>query len=1225
MAAVMSSNVALSSSPLSTLDLGSTTSLLNGNASSNGNDRDGRPTSAKEYYDAGVVAKVAGKELPPVPGAKDDSRRDRSRGSRSNTARSESIASNGSEKVGRRLSRMGRGGKGFGPSLPIRVSPSPSPSTSPRPPMMSLASMRNQMKLDDDDVTPGESSDAFEDAPEDTGDAPTPASEIDEATANGHMEKKVEPVGLGIDTNGTPEKAVQDSEQTNAKMSARLSRWVTDEEAMYDGEATPTHSRQVTAEKVPDDVKAPVAPVQNGEKEPQPDQAPELDQERSDAPSIQIQPSHSRQATTEIAPRSLADELGSERSASPSIATESQPPSRAPSHSRQTTAETIPATINANPTNTEAEAGPESETENTISKAEVETEPERQGRSHSRQVTAETAPALASEPSQPRISLSGIRAGLQSHSRNTTAESAPSVESPPAEQDRQPFPSLAPTPIDRVRERSTSPSQLDTPPSRGQSPNKFVRALSGGFPLLSSQSTGEGGMLATAGGQHTSTSPQPQVGNLMRNASTRVGALLGRMGTIRNPTRSPPAPKQENRFTTERRNTAQSVASVQSNGRNSVTSMGDSTEAGEDAPRPSLQDQFQTLRKQEEYNFPGADDSVDYEDVEKTPIARSTGESGFQDLQSPTKGSPETRTRTSSISSRLKSPPVNPSLPPGTASGMTAGPAEEPRPVDWDLWQSVVYEGPSAVTRTSGEELNQAIASGIPAAIRGVVWQVLAESKNQELENVYRTLKARGSVEAEAPAARPSPPSRSVSQSEVNGNADKTDAESEVASSRASVHSDHSTPATSNMASPAPSVQGDDQDLRAKLLAEKQKREAAALSKLEKAIRRDMGTRTSYSKFTQAAGLQDGLFGVCKAYALFDEGVGYAQGINFIAMPLLFNMTEEEAFTLLVRLMSKYELRTMFTGDMAGLHLRLYQFERLLEDQDPALYCHLKRRNVGPQLYATQWFLTLFAYRFPLQLVLRVYDLVFTEGLTAILKFGLVVMQHNRDALLAMRDMGQLTNFLKEKLFDVYIDKSPSHSSILDSGFFGSVTGGADKELYRADEMVRDACDVNITEATLAQYKDEWEESQRLVQARDTELETLRNANTTLTTRVKALEEQTQQTDNEHVTIASDMVRIKVENDTLHDENEGLKVKIEELQKMVETQPEEVEAKLKEEMDRILQRNSEVQSENRVLKEEQEEMEGELVDVKMRHAQVSNYPGPRVDGMTDSVTFTDTI
>lgn len=105
-------------------------------------------------------------------------------------------------------------------------------------------------------------------------------------------------------------------------------------------------------------------------------------------------------------------------------------------------------------------------------------------------------------------------------------------------------------------------------------------------------------------------------------------------------------------------------------------------------------------------------------------------------------------------------------------------------------------------------------------------------------------------------------------------------------------------------------------------------------------------------------------------------------------------MPEEEAFSLFVTLMNKYRLRDLFVSDMAGLHLHLYQFERLLEEFEPALYCHLRRRDVKPQLYATQWFLTLFAYRFPLQLVLRIYDLILSEGLeSAILKFGIVLMQ----------------------------------------------------------------------------------------------------------------------------------------------------------------------------------------------------------------------------------------
>ncbi len=116
-------------------------------------------------------------------------------------------------------------------------------------------------------------------------------------------------------------------------------------------------------------------------------------------------------------------------------------------------------------------------------------------------------------------------------------------------------------------------------------------------------------------------------------------------------------------------------------------------------------------------------------------------------------------------------------------------------------------------------------------------------------------------------------------------------------------------------------------------------------------------------------------------------------------------MPEEEAFCLLVRLMNQYHLRELFIQDMPGLHMHLYQFERLLEDLEPALYCHLHRRGISSHLYATQWFLTLFAYRFPLQLVLRIYDLIFSEGLSAILKFGIVVMQKNAAALLGMSDM----------------------------------------------------------------------------------------------------------------------------------------------------------------------------------------------------------------------------
>lgn len=316
-------------------------------------------------------------------------------------------------------------------------------------------------------------------------------------------------------------------------------------------------------------------------------------------------------------------------------------------------------------------------------------------------------------------------------------------------------------------------------------------------------------------------------------------------------------------------------------------------------------------------------------------------------------------------------------------------------------------------------------------------------------------------------------------------------------------------------------------------------------------------------------------------------------------------MPEEEAFCLLVRLMNQYHLRDMFIQDMPGLHLHLYQFERLLEDMEPALYCHLYRKGVAPQLYATQWFLTLFAYRFPLQLVLRVYDLILSEGLEgAILKFGIALMQKNADTLLGMNDMSSLTNFLKDRLFDVYTDQAPSANSLLESGFFGSSGSGLDKEIYRADILVQDACAVRITPEMLKSYTSEWEEKQRLEKEREAELETLRSTNASLALKVRSLEERTEKSDTEHVQMASELVRTKVENQELHDSVESLKGQTDELRSMVEKQPEEVEQRLKEEMDRIMKRNIEVQNENRALEEQIAEMEKTLVETKMQFAEV---------------------
>ncbi|KAJ5670008.1 uncharacterized protein N7477_005371 [Penicillium maclennaniae] len=570
------------------------------------------------------------------------------------------------------------------------------------------------------------------------------------------------------------------------------------------------------------------------------------------------------------------------------------------------------------------------------------------------------------------------------------------------------------------------------------------------------------------------------------------------------------------------------------------------------------------------------------------PIIHEESEDGILTVPAPIPGatSPAIATAPSTI---------NPNLAPGTVSGFSRSATDASTPVDWDMWQQLVNEGPQALVNS--EVLNAAIKRGIPQTIRGVIWQILAEGQTGELEDIYRDLVARGT---EKDRRSPNP----------QGGA--TPEKGSVSSSRSSIHSDHSgsgTQSTSVVVSPSqdmdPERLAKEQTASENARLKKAKDEAVALQKLEKTIRRDLGARTSYSKYFISQGSQESLYGLCKAYALYDEAVGYAQGMNFIVMPLLFNMDEVEAFELLVKLMNKYGLRELFIQDMPGLHRALYQFERLLEDLEPALYCHLRRRGVPPQLYATQWFLTLFAYRFPLQLVLRIYDLIFEEGLeSTILKFGIAIMRRNVDALLEMKDMSSLTTFLKERLFDAYIDKQPSASSILESGFFGS-SGAADKEIYRADILVQDACAVPLTQDMIKTYTSEWEEKTRTEKEQEAELEYLRHTVATQSARVRLLEERAEASDKEHVQLASELVHVKVENEELRDLNDALKLQVSELKVIVDKQPGEVEEKLRTEMDRIMKRNIEVQNENRAIEDHMAEMEKELVATKMKWAEMS--------------------
>lgn len=423
--------------------------------------------------------------------------------------------------------------------------------------------------------------------------------------------------------------------------------------------------------------------------------------------------------------------------------------------------------------------------------------------------------------------------------------------------------------------------------------------------------------------------------------------------------------------------------------------------------------------------------------------------------------------------------------------------------IDWEFWTRLVndYEN---VLQNEPEQLGTAILSGIPKEFRGIVWQLVARSKNFALEELYMLLK-----------------------------------------NEPSVH--------------------------------------------EKSIKRDL-TRTSF--FSQVEQVRKGteLFSVIKAYSLFDPDVGYTQGMIFIAVPLIMNISEAECFSLLVTLMKDYGLRDLFCPEMRGLHLLLYKFDRLLEARLPLLYNHLAKQDIKSSMYASQWFLTFFAYKFPLNFVLRIYDIVITQGMEAILKFAINLMLKNEQHILGLK-FDKLLEFLKDELFNSYlhpnaINPEPHSGSSTPSNRLSTIlTGGArlsglsavsrgqrgtGQDKYDLDEYVLDLMSVDIEPAELSQYEVEFDAIYQDELSKVSLIEEMRLKNGQLRNTIKQLELKYLQLNHEHSELVQNMVQVQVSLPALQESHHELSASIQKLRAAIQVLEEKNTGDSTETVDKVI-------------------------------------------------------
>jgi len=196
-------------------------------------------------------------------------------------------------------------------------------------------------------------------------------------------------------------------------------------------------------------------------------------------------------------------------------------------------------------------------------------------------------------------------------------------------------------------------------------------------------------------------------------------------------------------------------------------------------------------------------------------------------------------------------------------------------------------------------------------------------------------------------------------------------------------------------------------------------------------------TFPSLDFFRSSPSRKQTLFRIIKAYSVYDGDVGYAQGMAFLAGFLYLHMKEEEAFWCLVRLMytPAYNLRTLFLFNSDSLARFLLQLDRLLIQFLPKLSSHFSSEGIDASMYATQWFLTLFLYRFPFHLVPDIWSLLVERGVLALFQVALSLLAYFESSLLTMtfEDIIPFFNSLTSRKIPVYVIHQHASQSSLTS------------------------------------------------------------------------------------------------------------------------------------------------------------------------------------------------
>ncbi len=158
---------------------------------------------------------------------------------------------------------------------------------------------------------------------------------------------------------------------------------------------------------------------------------------------------------------------------------------------------------------------------------------------------------------------------------------------------------------------------------------------------------------------------------------------------------------------------------------------------------------------------------------------------------------------------------------------------------------------------------------------------------------------------------------------------------------------------------------------------------------------------------------QRALYRVLTCYSKFNKKTGYVQGMGFCSALFLTYLNEECSFWMLHSLMKNYGMEGFFLKGFPELRITLYVFLSLLKKILPKCFNLLKKFQVYPTMFASQWFITFYSCVFDFNILVRIFDCVFLEGFKIIYRIALAIFKINQEELLKKQSFENIMDFLK--------------------------------------------------------------------------------------------------------------------------------------------------------------------------------------------------------------------